>query len=193
MHAFKFKRYKIKWNSKKRKFFKKKKNRQKSRKAYLRWKKNKAVMKKALRRSKAKRKRSMRRNKARGIYKKLKIARKRWKSLLKHDVDTDNILNLLFEKETERAEIPLEPEDIEGIKQALEDLRDNLEFDDEDTFEVIQFVDDSEELLNDIGGDELEEEDIETLEDIIDIIDNYAEQAGIYNDDDEDNEEDNEG
>jgi hypothetical protein len=183
MHAFKFRKYRIKWNPKKRRFFKKKKNRQASRKAYMRWKRNKSKMKSALRRSKAKRKRSMRRNKARGMYKKLKIARKKYKSILKHDVELDGVLGLLTEEEALGAEIFLEPEDIEGAKEALEDLRDNVEFDSDDVLEVMQFIEDSEELLDDINGNDLEDEDIEVLEEIVSIIDDYAEETGIYDED----------
>jgi hypothetical protein len=185
MHPFKFKRYRIKWNAKKRKFLKKKKNRQTSRKAYMRWKKNKSTMKAALRRSKAKRKRSMKRNKARGMYKKLKRARKQFKSFLKHDVEYDSILNVLMEGEIPEVEIIVEPEDIDGIKEALLDLRDNLEFDSDDELEVMQFIEDSEELLDNISGEELEDEDIEALQDILGVIDDYAEMAGIYDEEDE--------
>jgi hypothetical protein len=184
MHAFKFKRYGIKWNPRKRKFFKKKRNRQASRKAYMRWKRNRSKMKSALRRSKAKRKRAMRRNRARGIYKKLSVARKRFKSILKHDVEIDDFINILNEKEKPRAEIVLEPEDLDGVKEALRDLRDNLEFDNDDVLDVLQFIEDSEELIDGMGGDELEEEDLDALEEIIAMIDDYAEKIGIYGEED---------
>src|SRR6056297_1880810 len=95
--AYKFKRWRIRWNPQKRRFVKKKRDRQKSLKAHRRWRSNKGKMKAAMRRSKVRRKLTMKRNKAKGIYKKLKIARNRWKNILKSDINLDNVTNLIYE------------------------------------------------------------------------------------------------
>jgi hypothetical protein len=57
--AWKFKRWKIKYDNKKNKFNKIKRDREKSRQAHIRWRKNKGKMKAALRKSKIKRKQTM--------------------------------------------------------------------------------------------------------------------------------------
>jgi len=182
---WKFKRYRIKWNPQKKKFFKIKRDRQLSRNAYMRWKKNRSKMMLALRRSRFKRKLSLRKSKARGIYQKLKIARERWKNIISSDMNMHMFIDLLLEDEDEKT-IELSDTDIPEIKNALMDMRDNIELDDEkEQDDFYQFIDDSIEHLDDFENiEDINNEDEDFLADIVSFIEEYGEEVGIFIDDD---------
>jgi hypothetical protein len=91
--GYRFKKWKIKWKPNEKKFKKRKIDRQSSKKAYNNWRKNRGKMMAALRKSKAKRKLANKKNKAKGMYKKLSVARKRWKNILKSDINLSNFLD----------------------------------------------------------------------------------------------------
>src|SRR6056297_1427266 len=103
--AWKFRKWRIRWNPSKRRFLKKRRNRKTSRDAHIRFKRNRGKMRQALRKSRIKGRVAQRRNKAMGIYKKLSTARKRWKNILKSDMNLDIYLNILSEEDLPQPDI----------------------------------------------------------------------------------------
>jgi flagellar hook-basal body complex protein FliE len=122
--GYRFKRWKIKWNLKRGKFKKRKIDRKRSRKAYQNFLKHKSTYMKNLRKARIKGKKKMRRNKTRGIQKKLKAARKRFKNYLKNSLEVfcDNLLNEDTEYE---AEIELDDEDVKDVLDIMQELLDD--------------------------------------------------------------------
>lgn len=205
--AWKYKRWRIRWQPKTRKFKKIKRDRQRSRKAHLNWKKNRGKMKMGLRKARIKGRITRRRNKSKGIYKKLKVARKRWKNILKSDVNLGSFadLNLLSEQqlieEYGAPELDVDADsDIDAIIDALKEMQNNLDmadFEDEDVKDeyINAAIDKLEELEN---QEELSEDDEDFIEEVISMIEEFAEAIGEidgnddepYRDDLEDDEED---
>lgn len=192
--AWKYRRWKIRWQPKQRKFKKIQRDRQGSRKAHLRWKKNRGKMKMALRKARIKGKITQKKNKAKGIYKKLAVARKRWKNILKSDVNLDLFmdLNVLSEEQlTEKYGAPeLEVDassDISDIIAALKDMKQNLgmaDFEDEELKD--EYLADAIDKLEEIEEkEELEDEDEDFIEEVISVIEEFAEAADIIDTDDE--------
>lgn len=196
--AYKFKRWKIKWNQKDRKFKKIKRDRTRSRKAHLRWVRNKGKMRQALRKSRIKAKKTRRINKSKGIYRKLKIARKRWKNILKSDRSLDMFMNglLLSEEEIyekyEPPEVELDVADIHAIKIELKKIRDDIELEDRDDKKVFNdWMDSAIEILEELESedDEISRSHEDFLEEVIAFIEQYAEEIGIMDDENEMEEE----
>jgi len=190
--AYKYKKWKIKWQGDTKKFKKIKRDRKKSRDSYVSWRKNKGKMLSALRKSKPKRMLANKKNKARGMYKKLAVARKRWKNILKSDINLDNFLDgrlnlnedqYLFEKEG--PVIDIDSTDINGIITILKTIKTNHEFDDkEDRKEVSEFISDAVEFLNKFkDAQELFDSEEDFLEDILSFIEEYADDIGIEEED----------
>jgi uncharacterized protein YaaR (DUF327 family) len=176
--AWKFKRYRIKWNKKKRTFVKKKVDRNRSRKARLRWRKNRAKMRAGLRKARRKAKRTMKRNKAAGMYRKLKVARKRYKSVLKQDVDMDLFISsILNENNSSIPELELDQDiDLDDMIDTLKDIQVDLKDEEEYKDSVQEFVEDAIKVLTDLKSrdpDGFDEEDLDMLHDIIDVIEEY--------------------
>src|SRR6056297_20299 len=141
--AWNYKRWRIRWQPKTKRFKKIKRNRQRSRKAHLNWKKNRGKMKMGLRKARIKGRITRKRNKSKGIYKKLKIARKRWKNILKSDVNLGSFADLYLLSEEQLAEKYGAPElnvdadsDIESIIDALKEMQKNLDMADYEDNEV---------------------------------------------------------
>jgi hypothetical protein len=162
--GYKFKRYKIKWQSKKNKFKKRKINRKKSRKAYQNFLKHKSVYLKNLRKARIKGKKKMRRNKTRGIFKKMKAARKRFKNYLKNSLEVfcDNLLNEDTEYE---AEIELDDDDMEDVFDIMQELLDD------EIITADQYADYINVLEN--AGDDEDEYDDMLMAEILKLIDYY--------------------
>lgn len=186
--SYRFRRWRIKWNQKERKFKKIKRDRTRSRKARLRWKRNRGKMVQALRKSRIKAKKTRRINKSKGIYRKLKVARSRWKNILKSDRSLDMFMSglLLTEDEImekyEPPEIELDVEDVHQIKIELKKIRDDIELEgreDKKTFN--DWMDSALDILDEL---ENEDEDITSdskdfLEEVVAFIEQYAEEVGI--------------
>lgn len=192
--AWKYRRWKIRWQPKKRKFKKIQRNRQKSRKAHLTWKKNRGKMKMALRKSRIKGKITQRKNKAKGIYKKLKVARKRWKNILKSDRNLDAFMDLNILSEQQLVEKYGSPElevdagsDTDDIIKALRDMQQNLgmaDFEDEEIKD--EYINAAIDKLEEIEShEELSDEDEDFIEEVISFIEEFAEAADLINSDDE--------
>lgn len=192
--AWKYRRWKIRWQPKKRKFKKIQRDRQRSRKAHLRWKKNRGKMKMALRKARIKGKITQRKNKAKGIYKKLKIARKRWKNILKSDRNLDAFMDLNILSEQQLIEKYGSPElevdaesDTNDIIKALRDMQQNLgmaDFEDEEIKD--EYINAAIDKLEEIEEkEELDEEDEDFIEEVISFIEEFAEAADIISSDDE--------
>jgi hypothetical protein len=191
--AWKYKRWRIRWQPQKRKFKKIRRDRQKSRKAHLRWKKNRGKMKQALRKARIKGRITQRKNKAKGIYTKLKRARKRWKNILKSDINLSTVMDihLLSERQLiERygaPEIEVDSEsDIPSIIDALKEMKENLDmadYEDEETKE--DYIDNAIDKLETIEDqEELTEEDEDFIEEVISFIEEFAEAIGEIEGDD---------
>ena len=183
--AYKFRKWRIKWNPRKRKFKKHRRSRQASRKAHVRFIRNRGKMKQALRKSRIRGKMQRRKNKAMGIYKKLALARKRFKNILKSDMNLDMFFDVL--DESIGPEVELDVEDLDGIKAALANLKDNVEFegDDADEYEkeFKQFIDDALIYLEEFENiEQLEDEDREFLAEVLSFIEEYAEEIGAITD-----------
>lgn len=185
--AWKYKRWKIKWNPSKKKFIKKRRDREASRKAHVRCRQNKGKVRAALRKSRIKGRVQRKKNKAMGIYKKLSLARKRWKNLIKSDMNIDMYLDSVLNESSFAPEINLDAEDIEDIKYALKQIQRNVEMEDkEDRKELDDYIDDALKVLDGYESTEdLEEDDEEFLSDLISFIEEFAEEAGLIEDDDE--------
>ena len=188
--AWKFKKFKIKWNKKTGKFKKKKINRQSSRKASLRWRRNRGKMMQALRKARRKGKVTNRRNKSRGIFKKLKVARKRFKNILKSDLDMSMFVSSILNEDSMMnvPELILNKEiDLDDLSDTLRDLQKDLA-DDLDYREAVgDFISHALEVLEDlkdVDEDDITDEEMDQISDIIDLIDDYAALKGEYDDDD---------
>lgn len=184
---YKYRKWKIKWQKDTKKFKKIKRNREKSRDSYNNWRRNKGKMLAALRKSKPQRKLQMKKNKARGMYKKLSIARKRFKNILKSDINLDNMLDgRLFLDEAFLAEegpsIDIEKSDIEGIIAILKSIQENHKWDDKDDQETTEeFIRVSIEHLGLFkDAQELFDSEENFLEELIAFIDEYAEDVGAF-------------
>lgn len=194
--AYKFKKWRIRWQPDTKKFKKIKRNRKKSRDSYVKWKKNRGKMLAALRKSKPKRKLAMKKNKARGMYKKLSIARSRWKNILKSDINLDNMLDgrlyldegVLIE---EAPVIDIEHSDLSDIISILNGIKNSYEWESEEDEEVAKdFISTAIENLKDMKDvEELFDDDEEFLEELIAFIEEYGEEIGAIEDDEESDEE----
>ena len=190
--AFKFRKWRIRWQKPTKKFKKIRRDRNKSRDAHLRFMRNKGTMKRGLRIARRKGRLQMKKNAAAGIYKKMSLARKRWKNIIKSDVNLDNFLDMRLNEELNSPELEIiADKDLEGIIQILQDIKKNIELDDEeDQKELNSFVDDSIELIGDYKNiAELEADDEQFMADILSFIEEYGEEAGYIEPDDEDSEE----
>jgi hypothetical protein len=193
--AWKFKRWKIKYDNKKNKFNKIKRDREKSRQAHIRWRKNKGKMKAALRKSKIKRKQTMKKNKARGIYKKLKMARKRWKNIIKSDRNLENFFDgmlmteeQIFEK-YEPPELEMDPQDVHQLKIELKKVRDDIELEDREDKKIFNdWMDSAIELLDYLQyeDDEISRDHEDFIEEVIAFIEQYAEEVGMIDEEEDD-------
>jgi len=185
--AWKYRRWKIKWNPKKRKFRKIKRDRTLSRKAHLRFKQNRGKMMMALRKSRIKGRITMKKNKAMGMYKKLSIARKRYKNILKSDINIDKFFDMMLYEEKYSPEMELDFSDLDHIEYALKQIQRNVEFDDKEIEkEVKQHIDDIIIRLNDYEDIlELDDDDRNFLSDIISIIEEFGEEAGFLDDEED--------
>jgi len=186
--AYRYKRIKIKWNQKDKKFHKIKRNRVKSRKAHINFIRNRGKMRLALRKARIKGKVTMRKNKGKGIFRKLKIARRRWKNILKSDINLDSFLDgmmLTEEQIYEKADAPvleIGVADIESMYLALKNIRDDVEFKGKDDKKAFQeWIDSSLEILHILKGedDEISEIDEDFIEEVLSFIEQYAEKAGL--------------
>lgn len=191
--AWKYKRWKIRWQPGQRKFKKIKRDRQRSRKAHLRWRQNRGKMKQALRKARIKGRITQRKNKSKGIYRKLKIARRRWKNLLKSDVNLQSFMDLNLLSEQQLVEKYGAPEidvdadsDITSIIDALKDMKANLDMADYEDEEVKEeYIDNAIEKLEDLDDqEELSEDDEDFIEEVISIIEEFAEAIGELEGDD---------
>ena len=185
--AWKYKRWRIRWNQKDRKFRKIKRDRQRSRKAHLRWKKNRGKMKMGLRKARIKGRITRRRNKAKGIYRKLKIARKRWKNMIKSDVNLGSFADLHLLSESQLIERYGAPEldvdvdsDIPSIIDALKEMQKNLDMADYEDEEIKdEYINSAIDKLEDLEDqDELSEDDEDFIEEVISMIEEFAEAIG---------------
>ena len=194
--AWKFRKFKIKWQKGNKRFKKRRINRENSRKSHLMWKKNKGKMMAALRKSKPKRMLANRKNKAKGMYKKLARARKTWRNILKSDVNLENFLdgrvflqedNVLFE---EGPTLDLGIKDIDSIISVLNSIKNDNDWDDKEDKEFAQsFINDAIEYVSKFKSfDDLMDSEEDYLEEILIFIDKYAVMNDIY-DELEDSEE----
>jgi len=144
-------------------------------------------MKAAMRRSKVRRKLTMKRNKAKGIYKKLKIARNRWKNILKSDVNLGSFADLYLLSEEQLVEKYGAPEidvdadsDIESIIDALKEMQKNLDMADFEDEEIKdEYINAAIDKLEDIDDqEELSEDDEDFIEEVISMIEEFAEAIG---------------
>lgn len=198
--AYKFKKWRIRWQQDKKRFKKIKRNRKKSRDAHVRWKKNRGKMLSALRKSKPRRKLANRKNKARGLYKKLSRARKRWNNIIKSDINLDNFDQTLFLNENSILDekmmptIEIDSADLQAFIDVLNAIKSNHDWETkEDQDEALEFIHDSIDRLKEIrdnAGEDLFDEDEDFLEELVAFIEEYGEESGdIGNDDDEDDED----
>lgn len=194
MASWKYKRWKIRWQPSQKKFKKIQRNRTKSRKAHLNWRKNRGKMKQALRKARIKGKITQRKNKAKGIYKKLKIARKRWKNLLKSDINLELMMDQTLLSEAILREKYSMPElevdadsDVKDIISALREIKKNLSMADYDDEKVKEdYIDSAIDNLKDLMGEEdLDKEEEDFIEEIISFIEEFAEEADIIDHSDE--------
>lgn len=191
--TWKFRKWKIKWNPSKRKFKKHRRDRKSSYEAHMRYRRNRGKMKQALRKSRIKGRVQRKKNKAMGIYKKLSLARKRWKNLMKSDINMEMWTDSLLNEATMAPEIDIDPNDIDDMKYALRQIKRNVELGDDDGIdeeEFEQFIEDAMTVLDDFETiEELEDDDKETLADIISFIEEFAEEADLIKDMDKSAEE----
>lgn len=190
--AYKFRRWRIKWNRKEKRFKKIRRDRQKSREAHLRFKRNRGKMKQALRKTRIKSRITRKKNKAMGIYRKLAIARKRWKNILKSDMNLDRYINYQINEELDiNPEIEVDINDLEDIKYAMRQIGRNVIFDNKEEKEDFDnFVKDALDIINSFKDvDELDEDDHDLMSDIISFIEEFGEEAGLLSHDDEDAED----
>lgn len=174
--AYKFKRYKIKWDLKRRKFKKIKKDRKKSREAYQRFRKNKGKMLAALRKNRKKIKRKKARNNNAGIQQKLKKARKKYKHLLNNSLEY-SIDNILFEAKEMEPEVEITDSDLDELHQTLGSIKSSVEIEDkEEKEEFNQFIEDSKALVKNVieNGDEVNNKaDEEAVSEILKFVDMF--------------------
>jgi hypothetical protein len=188
--AYKFKKFKIKWNKKKGKFLKRKVNRQASRKASLRWRRNRGKMMGALRKARRKGKITNRRNKSRGIFRKLKVARKRFKNILRSDVDMSMFVSMILNEENimNVPEIEIDREvDLDHMSDSLQDIKSFLEDSEEYQEAQREFIEHAMDVIEDLkylDEDDLTDEEMDQISDILDLIDDYAAICGEYDDGD---------
>jgi len=186
--AYKFRKWRIRWQKPTKRFKKIRRDRKKSREAHRRFLRNRGKMKQGLRITRRKGRLQMKKNKAAGIYKKMSSARKRWKNILKSDNSLEMFINMRLDEELGEPELEIIADrDVEGIIQILQDMKDNIDIEDkEEEKETIEYIDDAIEALEDMKGiEELEPEDEDFLEDIISFIEEYGEEAGYISPDDE--------
>ena len=174
--SYKFKRYKIKWDLKKRKFKKIKKDRKRSREAYIRFRKNRAKMLAALRKNRKKIKRKAARNKNAGIQMKLKKARKKYKYLLQNSLEY-NINNILFEAQEMEPEIEITEKDLDELDDILSSIKASMDFDTaEERKEFYQWISDSRTLVKDVlnhGNNPNTDENDKAISEILKFVDTY--------------------
>lgn len=200
--AYKFRKWKIRWQKDKKRFKKIKRDRKKSRDAHVRWRRNRGKMLSALRKSKPRRKLANKKNKARGLYKKLAKARKRWKNILKSDINLDNFDQTLFLSEDSMLDekmmptIEIDSSDLQAFIDVLLAIKSNHDWETkEDQDEALEFIHDSIERLKEIrdgAGDDLFEEDEDFLEELVAFIEEYGEETGDIDEVDSDEEEEGE-
>jgi len=185
--AWKYKRWKIKWNPKKRKFKKIKRDRKLSRDAHIRALMNKGKMKMALRKSRLKGRITMKKNKAMGIYKKLAVARKRYKNILKSDMNMETFFDQMINEEKYTPEMELDTSDLEQIIYSLKQIQRNVEFDDkEETKDFEDYVDSIVKYISSYdSSSEFSDDDREFFGEILSIIEEFGEEAGLLADDDD--------
>lgn len=186
--AYKFRKWRIRWQKPTKKFRKIRRDRKKSRAAHFRFIKNRGRMKKGLRISRRKGRIQMKKNKAAGIYKKMALARKRWKNILKSDNSLEMFMDMRLDEALSEPELEIIADrDIEGIIQILQDMRKNIDTEDEEEEkELKSSIDDMIDALDELKSlDELESEDEKFLDDVISFIEEYGEEAGYIDPDDE--------
>ena len=187
--AYKFRRYKIKWSLKRRKFRRKKIDRKRSRKAHMTFMRHRSTMLAALRRNRQKIRRKAAKNKNAGMWIKLKKARKRFKHLLKNSVEY-GMPNILYEEIDFQPEVELDEDDLEEMLGALDEIRDTIEHEDddeEDRKSYEEYIDNAKAIIQHIldHGDVPEtEEDEEMVSDVLRFIDVFY----TIQDEDEDEE-----
>ena len=184
--AYKFKKWRIRWQKGTKKFKKIRRDRTKSRAAHYRFIRNRGRMKKGLRIARRKGRLQIKKNKAAGIYKKMALARKRWKNIIKSDVNLDNFLDRLDEELNAPELEIIADKDLDGVIQILQDIKKNIKLDDdEDQEELKKFVDDTIEVVHGFKNlEDLESEDEAFFNDILSFIEEYGEEAGYIEDDD---------
>jgi len=185
--AWKYKRWKIKWNPKKRKFKKIKRDRKLSREAHIRALRNKGKIKMALRKSRLKGRITMKKNKTMGIYKKLAVARKRYKNILKSDMNMEIFFDQMINEEKYTPEMELDTSDLEQIIYSLKQIKRNVEFDDkEETKDFEEYVDSIVKYISSYdSSSEFNDDDREFFGEILSIIEEFGEEAGLLSDDDD--------
>jgi len=185
--AWKYKRWKIKWNPKKRKFKKIKRDRKLSREAHIRALKNKGKIKMALRKSRLKGRITMKKNKTMGIYKKLAVARKRYKNILKSDMNMELFFDQMINEEKYTPEMELDSSDLDQIIYSLKQIKRNVEFDDkEETKDFEEYVDSIVKYISSYdSSSEFSDDDKEFFGEILSIIEEFGEAAGLLQDDDD--------
>jgi hypothetical protein len=173
---YKFKRYKIKWDIKKRKFKKIKKDRKKSREAYQRFRKNRGKMLAVLRKNRKKIKRKAARNRNAGIEQKLAKARNKYKHLLNNSLEY-SIDNILFESKEMEPEVEIGEDDLKELDKALSDIKLSVDIDDkEEQEEFDQYIEDSKALVKSIidNGDEgSNNHDEDAVSEILKFVDTF--------------------
>lgn len=189
---WKFKRWKIKWNPKKRKFQKKKRDRKVSRDAHMRYLTNKSAIKMGLRKSRIKGRIQMKKNKAMGMYKKLAVARKRHANILKSDINLDMFFDQMLHEGKYIPEVEIGDEDLEHMIYNLKQIERNVEMETkEEQEEFEQYVDDIITTIKALeDADELTKEDEEFLSEILSLIEEFGAEAGLIDDTDEKKKED---
>lgn len=170
--AYKFKRYKIKWNFKKRKFKKIKKDRKKSREAYMRFRRHRAKMLAALRKNRKKIKRKSARNRNAGIQRKLARARKKYKHLLKNSLEYE-LNTLLFEGQEIEPEVEIDEDDLKEVADTLDDMKSVVGDEDE---ELEKYIDDAKDVILHVieaGDRSSDQRDERAVSDILRFVENF--------------------
>lgn len=174
--AYHFKRYKIKWDLKTRRFKKIKKDRKKSREAYQRFMRNKGKMLAALRKNRKKIKRKAARNRNAGIQVKLAKARKRYKHLLNNSLEY-TLDNVLFEAKEMEPEVSITERDLVEIDHTLSVIKGSVDFNSpEERDEFFQYIEDSRFLIQDVinrGDDASDKDDENAVSGILRFIETF--------------------
>jgi hypothetical protein len=137
----------------------------------------------------------MKKNKARGIYKKLKMARKRWKNIIKSDRNLENFFDgmlmteeQIFEK-YEPPELEMDPQDVHQLKIELKKVRDDIELEDREDKKIFNdWMDSAIELLDYLQyeDDEISRDHEDFIEEVIAFIEQYAEEVGMIDEEEDD-------